>query len=257
MKMKKKTVILTPIDVKKIESRLPEKKSRSHHELIRMRYVNKSFLVGESRIPVLKDISLVLYSGEFAIIFGPSGCGKSTLLHTIIGLQPPDEGKVFLRGKDLYQMDENQRTNFRREKIGMVFQQTNWIKSLNCWENIAYPLWLSGFSEDKAKERALEVLKEVNMEHFANHRPMELSGGQQQKVALARALSTDPWIIVCDEPTGNLDTKSGEEIIKMLAYLNRVKRRMILMVTHEISFLPIATRRIGIRDGEIISDEHD
>lgn len=154
-------------------------------------------------------------------------------------------------------MNEEERANFRREKIGMVFQQSNWIKSLNCWENVAYPLWLSGFSEEEAKKRALAVIDQVEMSEYLNHRPMDLSGGQQQRLALARALSTDPWMIVCDEPTGNLDTQSGEEIIELLGRLNRQGRRMILMVTHEINFLPIATRRIAVKDGRIIGDEHD
>lgn len=245
------------IDIKKIEARLPAKKRRSHHEVVKLKGVEKSFVTGRSQTKVLKGIDLVLYSGEFVIVYGPSGCGKSTLLHTIIGLEPPNSGKVFLRGVDLYQLDSDQRAQLRRKKIGMVFQQSNWIKSLKVWENVAYPLWLEGMEDSLAKNKAIEVLQEVGMEQFFDYYPMELSGGQQQRVALARALITDPWIIVADEPTGNLDTQSGEEIIKILARLNREKRRMILMVTHEINFLPIATRRIGIKDGEVVKDEHD
>lgn len=245
------------IDIKKIEARLPAKKRRSHHEVVKLKGVEKSFVTGRSQTKVLKGIDLVLYSGEFIIVYGPSGCGKSTLLHTIIGLEPPNSGKVFLRGVDLYQLDSDQRAQIRRKKIGMVFQQSNWIKSLKVWENVAYPLWLEGMEDSLAKKKAIEVLQEVGMEQFFDYHPMELSGGQQQRVALARALITDPWIIVADEPTGNLDTQSGEEIIKILARLNREKRRMILMVTHEINFLPIATRRIGIKDGEVVKDEHD
>jgi putative ABC transport system ATP-binding protein len=156
--MKKPQQTLALIDIEKVQKRLPPKKPRSHHEVVRLRYVNKSVLVGKNKISILKDIKLVLYSGEFAVIYGPSGCGKSTLLHTIIGLLPPDEGEVFLRGREIYKMNEEERANFRREKIGMVFQQSNWIKSLNCWENVAYPLWLSGFSEEEAKKRALAVI---------------------------------------------------------------------------------------------------
>lgn len=255
--MLKQLNLPTIIDIQKIQSELPAKKRRSHHEVVKLKGVTKSFKTGRIETKVLKGIDLILYSGEFVIIYGPSGCGKSTLLHTIIGLEPPNSGKVFLRGIDLYQLDSDERAEVRRKKIGMVFQQSNWIKSLRVWENVAYPLWLEGKDDELVKDRVREVLKEVEMEEFFDYHPMELSGGQQQRVALARALITDPWIIVADEPTGNLDTQSGEEIIKILAKLNREKRRMILMVTHEINFLPIATRRIGIKDGEVVKDEHD
>ena len=139
----------------------------------------------------------------------------------------------------------------------MVFQQSNWIKALNVWENVAYPLWLSGMAQEKAQERAREVLGQVGMEGHAAKRPTELSGGQQQRVALARALSTSPWMIIADEPTGNLDTRSSEEIMTLITQLNRQERRVILMVTHEVSFLPLANRRLGMQDGRIIYDAHD
>jgi ABC-type lipoprotein export system ATPase subunit len=245
------------IDIRALEARLPAKKKRSHHEVVKVSRVSKEFKVGTGKVAVLSHINLILYSGEFVIIYGPSGCGKSTFLHTILGLEAPTRGSVLLRGTDVYKMGSDERTSFRREKIGMVFQQANWIKSLNVWENIAYPLYLSGLDGKRAKTRSLEVLREVGMGDYADQSPNELSGGQQQRVALARALSTDPWILVADEPTGNLDSRSSEEIIELLAVLNREKRRMIVMVTHEMNFLPIATRRIGMRDGEIVSDEHD
>ena len=254
---KKKKSPVVSLNIEKIEKELPKKKTRSHHIAVKSRKLHKSFRVGKRAIPVLKNINLNLYSGEFVIIYGPSGCGKSTLLHTILGLEPPTAGEIFLRGYNLYEMDNDQRTNFRREKIGVVFQQSNWIKSLNVWENVAYPLWLSGLTKQRAKRRAMEVLNEVGMEALAYNQPMELSGGEQQRVSLARALSTNPWIIMTDEPTGNLDTASSEKIMLLLARLNREKRRMILMVTHELSFLPIATRRIGIKDGEVVYDEKD
>jgi putative ABC transport system ATP-binding protein len=245
------------INIKAIEAKLPPKRGRSHHIAIELQHVFKSFTVSGKHIPVLKDVDLSFYSGEFAVLYGPSGCGKSTFLHTVLGLEPPTRGKVFLREENLYDMTNDERTNFRREKIGMVFQQSNWIKSLKVWENIAYPLYLSGMQEKEAKERAIDTLMEVNLAKFANNSPMELSGGQQQRVALARALSTDPWIIIADEPTGNLDTEAGSEIISLLCHLNREKHRMILMVTHDMGFLPLATRRVAMRDGRIVFDEHD
>jgi len=245
------------INIKAIEAKLPPKRGRSHHTVIKLEHVYKFFQVGERRLRILRNIDLNFYSGEFVILYGPSGCGKSTFLHTVLGLEPPSHGKIYLRENNLYEMNNDERTNFRREKIGMVFQQSNWIKALTVWENVAYPLYLSGLSQDEAKKRALKVLAEVEMADYAQNRPAQLSGGQQQRVALARAISTDPWIIICDEPTGNLDTAAGAEIITLLAKLNRLHRRMILMVTHDMSFLPLATRWVAMRDGEIIYDEND
>jgi putative ABC transport system ATP-binding protein len=255
--MKTQQKPITALNVEQIIKSLPPKKLRSHHVLIKMDHVSKEFPVGKGSVKILKDIDFNIYSGEFAIFYGPSGCGKSTILHTILGLEPPTSGQMLLRGEDVYKMTSDQRTIFRREKIGIVFQQFNWIKSLRVWENVAYPLYLSGYSEARAKERALEVLQEVDMVMHAGKKPTELSGGQQQRIAIARALTTDPWIILADEPTGSLDTESSSEVISLLARLNRDKRRLVVMVTHEMAFLPIATRRIGIRDGMVVYDEHD
>lgn len=254
---KDKQLLPSTIDIQAIEQTLPPKKQRSHHELIQIDHVNKYFAVGTSRIHILKHIHMTLYSGEFVIIYGASGCGKSTLLHTILGLEAPTTGTVHLRGRNMYEMNTTERTHLRREKIGMVFQQSNWIKSLSVQENVAYPLHLSGAPYERAMERALQMIEEFGMKEHAYKKPTELSGGQQQRIALARALITDPWIIVADEPTGNLDTAASAEMIRLLALLNREKRRMIVMVTHEIAFLPIGTRRIGMRDGQIVYDEHD
>lgn len=255
--MKKLTKPVAAIDITEIESKLPPKVERSHHEVVKIRKLKKSFAVGHTFVHILKDISATLYSGEFVMIYGPSGCGKSTLLHSILGLEPPTSGSIFLRGKDLYAMESEERTNFRREKIGMVFQQSNWIKSLSVLENVAYPLFLSGYKYIDAIKKAQETLQEVEMGSYAKQRPTELSGGQQQRIAMARAIITDPWILIADEPTGNLDTQASSDIMHLLALLNRKKRRMVVMVTHEINFLPIATRRIGMKDGAIIYDEHD
>ncbi len=244
-------------NIEEIESQLPEKKPRSHHTLIKLDKVSKSFPVGKQQVRVLKDITLNLYSGEFVIIYGPSGCGKSTLLHTVLGLEEPSRGKVYLRGKNLYSLKADDRTNYRRQKIGMMFQQSNWIKSLSVWQNVAYPLWLAGQGEKASKERSFKILEEVGMLEFAHYHPNELSGGQQQRVAVARALSAEPYILIADEPTGNLDSKTGAELIRLLVKLNRVDRRMILMVTHDIGYLPLATRRISMKDGLILTDEND
>ncbi|MBD3250028.1 MAG: ATP-binding cassette domain-containing protein [Candidatus Pacebacteria bacterium] len=245
------------IDIDAIESQLPPKQNRSNHVVVKVEGLHKSFDLGKQRVHVLKGIDLNFYSGEFVIIYGPSGCGKSTFLHTVLGLEPPDRGQVVLRNEDLYEMDHDTRTNFRRQKIGMVFQQSNWIKSMSVLGNVAYPLWLDGWQEDEAKKKAMEQLGQVEMTDYADYHPNELSGGQQQRISLARAMVTDPWIIMTDEPTGNLDSTSGTDVMTMLTKLNRQDRRMIIMVTHDVGFLPLATRRIGMKDGQVIADEHD
>jgi len=253
-----KNLAASAVDVEQIEKVLPPKKKRSHHVVAKLEGVNKYFHTGVTTAHVLKDIDLNFYSGEFVIISGPSGSGKSTLLHTILGLEAPSHGKVFIRGENIYHdMNHDQRAVFRREKMGMVFQQSNWIKSLNVLDNVSYPLWLAGFNKRGAEERAHEVLEEVGLSKWAKHHPNELSGGQQQRVSLARALSTDPGIIIADEPTGNLDTQSSKEMITLLAKLNREQHRMVLMVTHDVFLLPVASRRVVIQDGAIVHDEHD
>ena len=233
------------------------KMRRSHHVEIKVRGVFKSFLVGKRRVKVLKNISVTFYKGELAIIFGPSGCGKSTLLHTMLGLEEPDRGKVFLKGKSLYYLDEDGRSVWRRLHVGIVFQQSNWVKSLNVLENVGYPLYLTDLSQEEIDKRAREVLVMVGMEKMEKKRPMDLSGGEQQRVSLARALIIDPDIIVADEPTGNLDSKSSQELIKLLMKLNQEMRKTIVMVTHDASFLPLANRRVSMKDGKIVGDEHE
>lgn len=243
--------------VRKTDLNLPKKLGRSHKVIIRLDRVHKSFLIGKRRVRILKNINLRIYTGEFAIIFGPSGCGKSTILHTMLGLEKPDRGRVFLRGRSLYQLGEDEKLDWRREKIGIVFQQANWIKSLNVIENVSYPLYLSRMADEEVVRRARQMLQIVGMSKAEKQNPAELSGGEQQKVALARALIGDPGIIIADEPTGNLDSKSSQELITLLANLNRRERRAVVMVTHEDDFLPVANRRIFIRDGRVVGSERD
>ena len=237
--------------------KLPTKKGRSHKVIIKTENLWKSFLLGTHRHMVLRGVDLCFYTGEFVIIFGPSGCGKSTLLHTILGLEKPDKGRVFLRERSLYRLGEDEKLDWRREKIGIVFQQSNWIKSLNVIENVCYPLYLSFMEEKEIEDKGKQMLELVGMAKAYKQNPSELSGGEQQKIALARALITDPGIIVADEPTGNLDSKSSGELIKLLARLNREERKAVLMVTHDASFLPIANRRVFMKDGKVVNDEHD
>lgn len=235
----------------------PKKHKRSHNVVFKLENVNKIFKKGKRDIHVLKDISFDLYSGEFVIIYGPSGCGKSTLLHVMIGLEHPTTGTVEVRGKHIYRLTEDHRAIFRREKIGMVFQNSNWIRSLNVLENVAYPLILEGESEKKAYEKAFEKLKEIKIEKLADNNPVELSGGEQQRVSLARALITDPWILVADEPTGNLDSDSGLMVMEILTRLNREHHKEVILVTHDTKYVNLATRVIGLLDGKKVIDTHD
>lgn len=217
--------------------------------LLKVDNVRKSFLIGGQLIEVLKGVSLEMSYGDFGIIFGPSGCGKSTLLHTILGMEKPSEGRVFFDGIDLYAMDEDKIVTNRKNKIGVVFQQSIWIKSLNVLENVSFPNRLSGMSKAEAEAKALERLKEVKLDAWCHHQPGELSSGQQQRVSLARALTTNPVMIVADEPTGNLDTASGDELMATLADLNKKQGKTILMVTHDLEYLRYANRLYHIIDG--------
>ena len=237
-----------------LEKDMPLKKGKSHHVIIKTDDVSKTFDTGTRHIEILKNINFNLYSGEFTMIVGPSGCGKSTLLHTLIGLEKPSSGFVFLRDENIYKMGADKRAKYRGEKIGMVFQQSNWIKAYNVLQNVAYPLLLSGKKKKISYKKAEEALELIGLNQLHKQRPTELSGGEQQRVALARALVTDPWIIVADEPTGNLDSDSGLKIMKTFARLNRINRKMVLIVSHDTGFLPLATRVIGMEDGEIKYD---
>lgn len=237
-------------------SNLPKPK-RGQEVKLELEHIRKSFKVGKRRVKVLKGISTKFYQGEMVIVYGPSGCGKSTMLHTLLGLEEPDEGKVYLNGKCLFYLDEDGRAVWRRSQVGIIFQQSNWIKSLNVWENVAYPLFLTSLPESVIYERAIAALATAGMERMQGKRPMDLSGGEQQKVQLARALISNPEIIVADEPTGNLDSKSSRSLIALLVKLNRELGKTIIMVTHDESFLPLATRIIRMRDGRIVEDRHD
>lgn len=214
--------------------------------------VNKSFHVGTQDIQVLKGISFEIKSGDFSIIFGPSGCGKSTLLHGLLGLEAPTSGSVTILDKNLYLgTSEDDRSEFRKNHIGMVYQQPNWIKSLTVIENIRFPLLLKRVDPDSALLKAHEVLKRVEMDDWADYLPSELSSGQQQRVALGRAIITNPEIIIADEPTGNLDFEAGQMLMQLLQDLNQKEGKTIIMVTHDLEYLQFAKSGIKIFDGKV------
>jgi len=220
--------------------------------IIDIKTINKSFHVGNNDIPVLKNISLSIFQSDFMIIFGPSGCGKSTLLHTILGLEEPNAGKIFFMQKDYYSLQEDERSDIRKKNIGMVYQQPNWIKSLTVLENVAFPLQLLGKTKNESLDIARTQLKKVEMIEFSNYFPTELSSGQQQRVALGRAMVTDPTIIIADEPTGNLDYESGQYLMKLLQQLNTELGKTILMVTHDLEYLKYAKTVIKLFNGEVV-----
>jgi putative ABC transport system ATP-binding protein len=219
--------------------------------IITVEHLNKSFKVGKNEVEVLKDINFEILPGEFVIIFGPSGCGKSTLLHTLVGLEKPTGGILSIRGDDVYAMKQDERASFRRKKFGIVYQQSNWIKSLNVIENVAFPLCVTGRKEKDAIVRAHNLLNLFRLDEFEKNTPTELSGGQQQRVSVTRALITNPWIIVADEPTGNLDSTSAADLMYVFQFLNNESKRTIIMVTHNDNYAKYATKIIRMEDGKI------
>jgi putative ABC transport system ATP-binding protein len=216
--------------------------------------IRKSFEVGNQIVEVLKGIDLHIDKGDFAIIFGPSGCGKSTLLHTLLGLEKPTDGVVTMEGSDYYAMNDDQIVTFRKNNIGIVFQQPIWIKSLNVLENVCVPNRLRGLTQEDAEEKAMVALRKVKLEGWQHYHPNSLSSGQQQRVSLARALTIDPLILVADEPTGNLDTVSGDELMELLRALNQDEGRTVVMVTHDLEYLRYATKLFHIVDGLLVEE---
>lgn len=224
---------------------------------IKVEGIKKNFKVGSTNIPILHGIDFEIEKGEFVLLVGPSGCGKSTLLHIIYGLEEPTEGKVTIDGFDIWKYTKDWRANFRNKDIGFIPQQPFWIKSLSVLENIAIPAVISGMNFHEAWPRASELIELVGMKEWAKHRPYDLSGGQQQRIALARSLLLNPHIIIADEPTGNLDQKAGEELMTLLADINKKLDLTILMVTHNPSQYKFGTRIIDMLDGKVISDKYN
>lgn len=226
--------------------------SNSPLPLIETRNLRKSFRVGDETIPVLKGIDLSVYNNDFLVVVGPSGCGKSTLLHVILGLEPPTSGTVSLFGVDLYaQTSEDDRAVLRRSDIGIVFQQPNWIRALSVIDNVAFPLWMKGVDKKTAHALGLKRLDEVGMLAYADRNPFELSNGQQQRIAVARALAIRPNIIIADEPTGNLDRNSGVELMRLLKNLHDKDNKTIIIVTHAVEYISYGDRVVQMLDGKI------
>lgn len=216
------------------------------------RHIIKNFRVGNTATEVLKDISLQVMQGEFVSIMGPSGSGKSTLLYILGGLDAPTSGHVLLNGTDISRFGDEKMSCIRRQKIGFVFQFYNLIPNLNVEENIILPLLLDGKKVGGYKKQLEQILEVVGLSDRRKHTPRELSGGQQQRVAIARALIGNPEILFADEPTGNLDSKTGAEIMDLLREINRTSGQTIIMVTHSPEAAKSSSRMINVQDGIII-----
>jgi len=224
----------------------------NHTVVMDVRDITKSLPLGRERIDILNGISFQIMSGEFVSIVGPSGSGKSTLLGIIAGLDNPTSGQVFIDGIDITKMTEGKLAEIRNKKIGMVFQAFNLIPTLTAQENVEVPLYV-GKHKGSPSSRAKELLDLVGLSHRLTHRPNQLSGGEQQRVAIARALATDPAFVLADEPTGNLDGKNSENILKLIAYLRAETGKTFIIATHDPVVASHADRAIRLLDGLIAS----
>lgn len=215
----------------------------------------KSYEQGRRTVNAVRGVSLRVNTGEFVTIMGPSGSGKSTLMHLMGALDTPSSGRAVFHGQDLQAMSDRQRSLLRRDRIGFVFQAFNLLPTLTAAENVALPLLLGSTGRRAALVRAGECLERVGLAHRADHFPDEMSGGEMQRVAVARALIADPEAVLCDEPTGNLDTKTSREILTLLSNLPEAGKRAVIMVTHDPNGATFGTRLVKIRDGLLEADE--
>lgn len=213
----------------------------------------KEFSMGSQRIFALNGVDLEIESGEFVCVMGPSGSGKSTLLNLIGGLDRPTKGQIVVEGRDLATLDENALAAYRRRGVGFVFQTFNLIPTMTALHNVAFPMIFARVPASQRKVRARELLTEMGLGDRLDHRPTELSGGEQQRVAMARALANDPEIILADEPTGNLDSRTGHEVMEVLARVNREEQRTILVVSHDPDVAAFAGRVLRLLDGRIVN----
>ncbi|MFA5061383.1 MAG: ABC transporter ATP-binding protein [Candidatus Pacearchaeota archaeon] len=217
-----------------------------------MENVWKRYKMGKAgNLVVLKEVNLKINKGEFVAITGPSGSGKSTMMNLVGALDTPSYGRIILEGKDIDKISESALASLRSKKIGFIFQQFNLIPTLSALQNVMLPMELTNTSEKEAKKRASELLEMLGLKERMHHKPTELSGGQQQRVAIARSLANDPEVILADEPTGNLDSKTGIFIMDFLGKMHSEKRKTIILVTHDLNLVHYAKRIVYIKDGKI------
>jgi putative ABC transport system ATP-binding protein len=222
-------------------------------EVIRLHEIRKSYYMGKQELPVLKGISLLIEANEYVALMGPSGSGKSTLMNILGCLDTPSDGMYVLNGKNVSNMIDDQLADVRNVEIGFVFQQFNLLPRLTAWENVALPLIYAGASRKEREDRAKDMLQKVGLDERMHHKPNELSGGQSQRVAIARALINNPSILLADEPTGNLDTKTSVEIMELFGNIH-AQGNTVILVTHEEDIANYTQRVIRIRDGVMETD---
>ena len=221
-------------------------------EILKVENLTKIYGKGTTKVVALDDVSFSVEKGEFVAIVGASGSGKSTLLHLVGGVDRPTSGKVYIDGKDIYKLNDDKLAIFRRRQVGLIYQFYNLIPILNVEENITLPLDLDGRKPNK--EYLNSLIKLLGLENRKNHLPNELSGGQQQRTSIGRAMITNPTIILADEPTGNLDSKSSDEIVELLKKSNKEYKQTIIMITHNMEIAKCADRIIKIEDGKIVKE---
>ena len=221
-------------------------------EILRTEYLTKIYGKGHNQVIAVNDVSFSVEQGEFVAIVGSSGSGKSTLLHLLGGVDRPTSGKVFVQGEDVYQMNSDQLAIFRRRQVGLIYQFYNLIPILNVKENITLPCELDGRKVDE--ERLAELIADLGLSDRVNHLPNQLSGGQQQRVSIGRALINRPAIVLADEPTGNLDSKSSDEIVELLKVSNRKYDQTIIMITHNLEIAKTADRILTMEDGRLVRE---
>ncbi len=220
--------------------------------MIRLVNVSKVYNGAAGRVSALSDVSLEVAAGEFVALMGPSGCGKSTLLHLVAAVDVPTSGEIWVDGQQLARLTDAAMSRFRRDRVGTVYQLYNLLPTLSAWENVALPAILAGASPAAARERALTWLQRVAMARRAEHWPHEMSGGEMQRVAVARALINRPAVLLADEPTGNLDSVAGRDLLRLLAELNAEHRVTILLATHSQDATTVARRVVQLKDGAFV-----
>jgi len=225
--------------------------------IIKATNITQQFTVGEETITPIKDASFQLLESSFNIIYGPSGSGKSTLLNILTGLQRPTQGTVLFDDREVYQLTSDELAFFRATRLGIVYQTNYWVKSLNALENVALPLYFLGYKRSRAAETAEFALEQVGMESYAKKYPVLLSGGEQQRIAMARALASSPLYLIADEPTGSLDSANGDKIMDILRSAQRDSSRTVILVTHNMEYLPLADHLLHVEDGHITELQQD